>query len=220
MIFDGNRTKHYLIPLVNLGVTPLFLIPAGILVICLFSYLLTRSWFESYFQGIEERTDLLQRVLYLVMTKDIVSFFASPDANRIVDLLFDEASTSSEDIEEKLLDSVKSAGPAIESLYASLKKAYAPSANINRARSIGSLLRLNIILYGTIVSTSEAVEIYFVNAGIANFSDFLNGLVFGGTIIFAVVLTSMALFIHNETRKVEAQMKKMSDPSSFESASE
>lgn len=190
----------------------LFLIPVAILLLCLFMYYVVGKSFNEYFSSMEERSSLLQKVLLLVMTKDIVSFFASPDANRIVDLLFEEAQTSKEDIEEKLLDSVESAGPAIENLYASLKRAYAPSASINRARSASTLLKLNILLYGVVVSVSEALELYFAEMLHVMIYQFLNGAIFGGTVIFAVVLASMAVFIYNETRKVDYQVESVSDP--------
>lgn len=195
-----------------MSVIPL-LIPLAILILCITAFFTLRRAFEGYFTGLESRTNLLQRVLYLVMTKDIVSFFASPEANRIVDILFDEAKTSKEDVEEKLLESVQSAGPEIERLYKSLRRAYSPSAFIYKARSVSLLLRLNILLYGVAVSASEIVEVFFLYVNDSSTVTFLNGIVFGGTLIFAIALASMAFYIFYEARRIDKHMQRLSDPS-------
>lgn len=192
------------------------LIPVLILIICILAFLVLRRAFEAYFKGMEERSNLLQRVLYLVMTKDIVSFFASPEANRIVDILYDESQTSKEDVEDKLLESVQSAGPEIERLYASLKKAYEPSASMFKSKSASMLLRLNILLYGIAVSVSEFIEVYYYYGKDIHTITFMNGLVFGGTIIFAMLLVSMSLYIFFESRKIVMHVKNLTDPSSAE----
>ncbi len=201
----------YVIPIV---------IPVLILALCVIAFFALRKAFESYFTGLEDRTNLLQRVLYLVMTKDIVSFFASPEANRIVDILFDEAQKSKEDVEDKLLESVQSAGPEIEKLYSSLKRAYSPSAFIYKARSVSLLLRLNILLYGIAVASSEIVELFFLYIKDEHSVIFLNGIVFGGTLIFAVALVSMAIYILIESRKIDKHMQKLSDPSFMDTPTE
>lgn len=192
------------------------LIPVVILVICVIAFLVLRRAFEGYFKGMEERSNLLQRVLYLVMTKDIVSFFASPEANKIVDILYDEGQTGKEDIEDKLLESVQSAGPEIERLYASLRKAYEPSASMFKAKSASMLLRLNILLYGIAVSISEFVEVYYYYVKDMHSITFMNGLIFGGTIIFAMLLVSMSLYIYFESGKITRHVKNLTDPSSME----
>lgn len=188
-------------------------IPFAILALCIIAFLGLKSAFETYFEKLESRTSLLQRVLYLVMTKDIVSFFASPEANRIVDILFDEAQKSKEDIEDKLLESVQSAGPEIEKLYASLKRAYSPSAYIYNAKSASVLLRINILLYGLVVAASEIVELFFLYVADEHTAIFLNGIVFGVTLIFAIALASMAFYIFIESRNIDKHMQKLSDPS-------
>lgn len=194
------------------------LIPVFILSLCVFAFFALRKTFEGYFDRLENRTNLLQRILYLVMTKDIVSFFASPEANRIVDILFDE-NESKENTEDKLLESVQSAGPEIEKLYGSLRRAYSPSALIYKARSVSLLLRMNILFYGIAVSVSEIVELFFLYVKSDPTVTFLNGIVFGGTLIFAIALASMALYIYYESRKIDRHMEKLSDPSYVDSAS-
>lgn len=195
-------------------------IPFVILALCLIAFFAMRKAFENYFERLEDRTSLLQRVLYLVMTKDIVSFFASPEANRIVDILFDEAQKSKEDIEDKLLESVQSAGPEIERLYASLKRAYSPSAYVYKAKSVSVLLRINILLYGIVVAVSEIMVLFFVYVDTIPIRIFLNGIVFGGTLVFAIALTSMAVYILMESRKIDKHMEKLSDPSLVEGMSQ
>lgn len=187
-------------------------IPVGILAICISAFFVLKKAFAVYFENLEDRSSLLQRVLYLVMTKDIVSFFASPEANKIVDILFDEDRDPTEDIEDQLLASVQSAGPEIEKLYSSLKNAYEPSAFVNRAKSAGLLLRLNILLYGIAVSSSQIVALYYLYTGYYHAVTFLNGLIFGGAIIFAVALTSMAIYIYVETRKIDKHVKTLGEP--------
>ncbi|AKA49417.1 hypothetical protein IX51_10270 [uncultured archaeon] len=189
------------------------IIPISILVLCIVAFIALRRTFDGYFAKLEDRTSLLQRVLYLVMTKDIVSFFASPEANRIVDILFDEGQKGREDIEDKLLESVQSAGPEIEKLYSSLKRAYSPSAFIYKARSVSFLLRLNILFYGVAVSVSELVELFFLYIKDDYTVTFMNGIVFGGTLIFAVALATMAIYIFHESRKIDKHMERLSDPS-------
>lgn len=189
------------------------LIPIGILALCLFTYFGLKRAFDGYFTNMEERTNLLQRVLYLVMTKDIVSFFASPEANKIVDILFDEQQKSKENLEDVLLESVQSAGPEIEKLYTSLKRAYGPSASMFKAKSASLLLRLNILLYGIVVSASELVEVYFLYVMDSHRVTFLNGIVFGGTLIFAIFLVSMAAYIYLESRRINRHVMNMTDPS-------
>lgn len=192
------------------------LIPVGILVICIVTYITLGRAFRGYFKGLEERSSLLQRVLYLVMTKDIVSFFASPEANRIVDILYDEGGNGREDLEDMLLESVQSAGPEIERLYTSLRKAYEPSASMFRAKSASVMLRLNVLLYGVAVSISEFVEVYFYYIEDIHSITFINGLVFGGTLVFAMLLVSMSLYIYFESRKINRHMQNLADPSSVE----
>lgn len=195
-------------------------IPFVILALCVIAFFTMRRAFENYFERLDDRTSLLQRVLYLVMTKDIVSFFASPEANKIVDILFDEAQKSKENVEDKLLESVQSAGPEIERLYASLKRAYSPSAYVNKARSVSVLLRINILLYGVIVAISEIIVLFFIYVADIPTKIFLNGIVFGGTLIFAVALTSMAVYILVESRKIDKHMEKLSDPDMIEASSQ
>ncbi len=190
----------------------LFIIPAMILFICVLIYLVIGGTFGRYFDRLEEKSELLQRVLYLIMTKDILSFFNSPDSNRIVDLLFGEG-VESEDIEEKLLDSVRSSGPAIENLYGALKRAYAPSASINKARSASSLLRLGVLIYGVVVSVSETIDLYFEAMVTGSRMLFINGLLFGGTIIFAALIFSMGFYIYREITKVDREMERLREPS-------
>lgn len=197
-----------------------FLIPAVILAICIITFLLLRRTFSDYFKGLEDRTNLLQRVLYLVMTKDIVSFFASPEANRIVEILFDDEARDKVDMEDELLKSVQSAGPEIEKLYTSLSKAYEPSSFIDSARSASVLLRINILLYGVAVSASEFMVVYFAYLDDYSRVTFLNGIVFGGTILFALALVTMVVYIYSKSRRIHRHMRKLSDPSLLDSPME
>ncbi len=183
----------------------LYLIPTLILVITLLIYRVSGKGFSDYRTRLENKVETIERISNMVFTKDMLSMFLKTSSIS-TQMFF----TEREIAEEKGEEVSKEAMPMMSmkdmrSLETSLKHALQPSRDLERVGSDSSLIRKLMIIYGVLIA---AIEYVLVTSSIISFSSRvvfqLDGIVFGFTIIFSVVLLIILVDLFKTAKNISA----------------
>ena len=181
----------------------LYIIPTLILVVTLLIFRISSKGFNDYTSRLEKKVGTIEKLSNIVFTKDMLSMFLR-NSSLNTQLYF----TEREIAEEKGEDAQPSEMPMMSTkdmskLETSLKNALQPSRDLERIKHGSVQIRTLMIIYGVLIAITEYI---LVSATIYAFNDRLifqlDGIVFGITIIFSLVLLLILIDFFRTARNI------------------
>ncbi len=181
----------------------LYIIPTLILVVTLLIFRISSKGFNDYTARLEKKVGTIEKLSNIVFTKDMLSMFLR-NSSLNTQLYF----TEREIAEEKGEDAQPSEMPMMSTkdmskLETSLKNALQPSRDLERIKHGSVQIRTLMIIYGVLIAITEYI---LVSATIYAFNDRLifqlDGIVFGITIIFSLVLLLILIDFFRTARNI------------------
>jgi hypothetical protein len=162
----------------------------------------------------------VQRLSTLIIASDIVTFFSKSESSKVVERLLKMAKEDDSDLYSFLDKSVLNAEDEIGKLHEKLKQRDEQIANLSKIRMSTMFIRSTVLIYGVTVSAVQFVLIYlFYSSNISLFL-LINGVFFGGSILFSVILVFMIVYAGLISRKLDMDyMTLLKEPSDNKSMS-
>lgn len=183
----------------------LYIIPTLILGLTFLIYSVSSKGFRDYAERLEKKVATLEKLSNIVFTKDMLSLFLK-NSSLNTQLYFTQRELAEEagddtEISDMPMMSVKD----MSKLETSLKNALQPSRDLERVKHGSSIIRTLMIIFGVLIAVTEYIV---VSSSIFNFglryTLQLDGIVFGITIIFSVVLFLILVDIFTTSRKISS----------------
>ena len=179
------------------------LIPIVILISTVGVYLLLGPSLKVYLGKAEEKTRRVQRLSTLIIASDIVTFFSKSESSKVVERLLKMAKQDDSDLYDFLDKSVLNAEDEIGKLHEKLKQRDEQVANLSKIRMSTMFIRSTVLIYGVTISAIQFVLIYlFYSSNISLFL-LINGVFFGGSILFSVILVFLIVYAGLISRKLD-----------------
>ena len=179
------------------------LIPIVILISTVGVYLLLGPSLKVYLGKAEEKTRRVQRISTLIIASDIVTFFSKSESSKVVERLLKMAKQDDSDLYDFLDKSVLNAEDEIGKLHEKLKQRDEQVANLSKIRMSTMFIRSTVLIYGVTISAIQFVLIYlFYSSNISLFL-LINGVFFGGSILFSVILVFLIVYAGLISRKLD-----------------
>ena len=179
------------------------LIPIVILISTVVVYLLLGPTLKVYLRKAEEKTRQIQRVSTLIIASDIVTFFSKSESSKVVERLLKMAKEDDSDLYRFLDNSVLNAEEEIGKLHEKLKQRDEQIANLSKIRMSTIFIRSTVLIYGITVSAVQFILIYLLYSSNISLFLLLNGVFFGGSILFSVILVFMIVYAGLISRKLD-----------------
>ena len=179
------------------------LIPIVILISTVGVYLLLGPTLKVYLGKAEEKTRRIQRVSTLIIASDIVTFFSKSESSKVVERLLKMAKEDDSDLYRFLDNSVLNAEEEIGKLHEKLKQRDEQIANLSKIRMSTVFIRSTVLIYGVTVSVVQFILIYLLYSSNISLFLLLNGVFFGGSILFSVILVFMIVYAGFISRKLD-----------------
>ena len=179
------------------------LIPIVILISTVGVYLLLGPTLKVYLGKAEEKTRRIQRLSTLIIASDIVTFFSKSESSKVVERLLKMAKEDDSDLYRFLDNSVLNAEEEIGKLHEKLKQRDEQIANLSKIRMSTVFIRSTVLIYGVTVSAVQFILIYLLYSSNISLFLLLNGVFFGGSILFSVILVFMIVYAGLISRKLD-----------------
>ena len=179
------------------------LIPIVILISTVGVYLLLGPTLKVYLGKAEEKTRRIQRLSTLIIASDIVTFFSKSESSKVVERLLKLAKEDDSDLYRFLDNSVLNAEEEIGKLHEKLKQRDEQIANLSKIRMSTVFIRSTVLIYGVTVSVVQFILIYLLYSSNISLFLLLNGVFFGGSILFSVILVFMIVYAGFISRKLD-----------------
>ncbi len=179
------------------------LIPIVILISTVGVYLLLGPTLKVYLGKAEDKTRRIQRVSTLIIASDIVTFFSKSESSKVVERLLKMAKEDDSDLYRFLDNSVLNAEEEIGKLHEKLKQRDEQIANLSKIRISTIFIRSTVLIYGVTVSAVQFILIYLLYSSNISLFQLLNGVFFGGSILFSVILVFMIVYAGLISRKLD-----------------
>lgn len=183
----------------------LYAFPTLVIVFTLLIYTFSRRGFRDYTARLENKVKTIERLSNIVFTKDMLSMFLK-NSSMNTRLFFTQREIAEEtgeaggsSADDMPLMSMKD----MAKLEGSLKNALQPSRDLERMNHDSSLIRKLMLIYGSLIALTE----YFVVSARLfllgqNLVFQLDGIVFGITIIFSVIMLLILMDLFNMSRRI------------------
>lgn len=186
----------------------LLAIPTAILVLTLITYRLIKNGSKEFISNLERKVEKMENVYSLSFTRNVLSFFVSSSARNATRIF---ASVEDEDdvtLNEQIMDMARSIGKDVEKLYESYTKATSPSKDLERIKSMSTLIKRISLLYGlSISSIGYALVIMSTSQTYASLLKSLDGVMLGTTIIFSMVVVLTLIDLMRYSKRINVAMK-------------
>ena len=178
------------------------LIPIVIFVSTVAVYLLLGPSLRVYLEKAEEKTKRIQRISTLIIASDIVTFFSDSESSKVVERLLKMVKGDDSGLYKFLDESLFNAQDEIGKLHEKLEKRDDPIVNLSRIRMSTLFIRATILIYGVTVSAIQFILIYLVYSSNKALFPLLNGVFFGGSILFSVIIIFMVVYAGMVSRRL------------------
>ena len=190
------------------------LIPIVILISTVGVYLLLGPSLKVYLGKAEDKTRRVQRLSTLIIASDIVTFFSKSESSKVVERLLKMAKQDDSDLYSFLDKSVLNAEDEIGKLHEKLKQRDEQIANLSKIKMSTMFIRSTVLIYGVTVSAVQFVLIYLFYSSNISLFFLINGVFFGGSILFSVILVFMIVYAGLISRKLDMDyMTLLKEPS-------
>jgi hypothetical protein len=183
----------------------IFLVPTVILISTVVVYVLLGPSLKVYLAKAEEKTDRIQRISTLIIASDIVTFFSNSESSKVVEGLLKMAREDDKTLYGFLDKTMLGAQDEIKRLHDKLKLRDEQTSNQSKIRMSTVFIRTTVLIYGITVSAVQFILISLLPSTNKSFFLLLNGVFFGGSILFSVILIFMVVYLVAISRKLDEE---------------